>query len=541
MEVDPDLLEESAQQLFDDAPVGYLVTRTDGSIVRVNETFLKWTGYSREALVSGKTFQQLLPVPGRIYYDTHVAPLLQMQGFVREVAFDLNRPDQPTLAVLANLVHKSAAGSPAGFVRITVFDATDRRRYERELLRSRSVAEQATQVERAAREEAERANRAKDDFLALVSHELKTPLSAILGWSQVLRNQSAGNPDIEHGLSVIDRNTRLQARLVDDLLDMSRIVSGKLRLDVQRVDLANVVEAAIDTVRPAADARHIRLQPVLDPGIVVSGDPGRLQQVFWNLLSNAVKFTPTDGSVRIVMERVNSHVEVAVIDSGQGMKPEFLAHAFDRFRQSDSVSTRASRGLGLGLSLVKYLIEMHGGSIQAHSEGDDLGSTFTVKLPAPALRLQGDEERVHPQSGKSTAYAALSAVSLSGIRVLVVDDDRDARQFLWHALTERGAEVIAAEAATDALAALERFQAQVLVSDIGLPGEDGYELIRRVRMLGGDTGRIPAVALSALSRLEDRTRALLAGYQFHLSKPIDAQELVVAVASLAGRLRDGVA
>ena len=533
MEVDQSLLEESGQELFDSAPCGYLATLPDGTIIKANQTFLNWTGYSRESLM-GRMFQQLLPVPARIYYDTHIAPLLQMQGFVREVAFDLDRPDRPALPVLVNFSQKQSPQGQSLLTRITVFDATDRRHYEQELLRARREAERATQVEREARESAERANRAKDDLLALVSHELKTPLSAIVGWSQVLRRKVAGNRELEDGLSVIDRNARLQARLVDDLLDMSRLAAGKMRLDVQSVDLAVVVEASMETVQPAAQARCIRLQSVLDPAIKVSGDPGRLQQVMWNILSNAVKFTPRAGFIRVVMERVDSHVEIRIIDNGPGMTQEFITHAFEQFTQSSSATTRGTTGLGLGLSLAKHLTEMHGGSISAHSEGEGRGSTFVVRLPVLTLYSEEGEARLHPQDTAITRIAR-DAISLNGLKLLIVEDERDAREFLWHLLSERGAEVVAAASAAEALSTLERFHPDVLISDIGLPDQDGYELIRQVRMRG-EGARIPALALTAQSRLKDRTRALMAGFQMYLSKPIDASELTVTVASLAGRL-----
>jgi signal transduction histidine kinase/ActR/RegA family two-component response regulator len=528
---------ETDEQLLDEARCGYLAVRPDGSLARVNQTFVDWTGHDRDSLLAGKTFQQLLTVPSRIYYETHVAPLLQMQGHVREVAFDLLRPAQPPLSVLFNCVQKKDASGGEALIRMIVFDATHRRSYERELLRAKRAADEATQIQSAQREEAERANRAKDEFLALVSHELRTPLGVILGWSQVLRKKAAGNADVEHAVCVIERNTHAQVRLVDDLLDMSRIVSGKLRLDVQRVDLASVIEAALETAEPAALARNIRLHSLLDPGVIVAGDPGRLQQVFWNLFSNAVKFTPKDGFVRVLMQRVNSHIEVSVIDNGQGMTPDFIAHAFERFRQFDSADTRRTAGLGLGLSLVKYLVEMHGGSIEARSEGESRGSTFTVKLPVVVVHQGEDEVRGHPQTALSAKLSQALNLNLSGVKVVLADDDRDAREMLWHILVERGADVIATASAQEALVAVESFRPDVLISDIGMPDEDGYELIQKVRMLGDGLSGVPAVALTALSRLEDRTRALLAGYQIHLTKPVDARELTVTVASLAGRLR----
>jgi CheY-like chemotaxis protein len=265
----------------------------------------------------------------------------------------------------------------------------------------------------------------------------------------------------------------------------------------------------------------------------VSGDPGRLQQVFWNLLSNAIKFTPKDGFVRVIMQRVNSHIEVCVIDSSQGMSKDFIAHAFERFRQSPAAGARQTGGLGLGLSIVKYLVEMHGGSIHAHSEGEGRGSTFIVKLPLLVAEAGKDAHR-HPQAaiGDTTSH---TRITLRGIKVLVVDDEHDAREVLWRILSERGAEVTACASAAEALSAIERIAPDVLVSDIGMPGKDGYELIRKVRMLGEPIGRVAAVALTAFSRLDDRTQALLAGFQTHLSKPVDAHELILTIAAIAGR------
>jgi PAS domain S-box-containing protein len=538
VELDPQLLEESAAELLNEVPCGYLATLPDGRIIQVNDMFLKWTGHTREELLSGKQLKDLFTLPGRIYHDTHIGPLLQMQGHVREVAFDLVCATKTVLPVFLSCVQKKGPDGSVVLVRVMVFAATDRRQYERELLEARRIADQATLTERAAREESERANRAKDEFMALVSHELRAPLSAILGWSQLLKRKAAGNTEVEHGLEVIERNTRLQARLVDDLLDMSRILSGKLRLDVQRVDLASVIEAALETTRPAAEARAVRLQKVLDPAVVVSGDPARLQQVFWNLLSNAVKFTPGQGHVRIVMERVNSHVEVSVIDSGQGMTAEFLRHAFERFRQSDSKSARESGGLGLGLSIVKNVTEMHGGSVEAHSEGEGRGSTFVVKLPILVLHGRTDEGHVHPRAALSSTPDEAISVSLKGLSIVLIDDEDDARELLHRVLTDAGARVIATGSALQALQEIERTRPDILISDIGMPEIDGYELMRRVRMLGhGSATR--AIALTAFSRLEDRTRAMLAGFQMHLTKPVDPRELVVTVASLAGRLTEG--
>lgn len=536
MPLDRTLLQQSTQELFEHAPCGYLSTVSDGTIVHVNETFVIMSGYTRDRLLSGIRFADLLTIPGKIYHDTHFAPLLQMQGFVKEVAFDLLRSDQHRLPVLVNTVRKQTAVKGDALLLMTIFDATDRRQYEAELLLARRRADEATSAERAAKEQAEAAGRAKDDFLAMVSHELRTPLNAILGWTQILQSEDGVSDDQREGLAVIERNARVQAELISDLLDMSRMIAGKMRLDVQQVNLADTVEAAIATARPAADAKGLRLQKVLDPAIIVAGDPGRLQQVFWNLLINAVKFTPKGGFVRVVMQRVNSHIEVKVSDSGKGMTEAFLSHAFERFRQSDTGETRKTTGLGLGLSIVKTLVEMHGGSIEATSEGLDKGSTFVINLPLTVVHQPDeDETRNHPRAAATAEALEMRGMSLQGVKVLVVDDEADARELLRRILVGAGAHVSMAASVTDALKVLEGEKPDVLVSDIGMPQEDGYELIRRVRMLGDGISGIRAVALTAFARLEDRTRAMLSGYQMHLAKPVDARELVVTVATLARR------
>ena len=523
--------EADAEELFEHAPCGYLVTLADGRIIRTNATMNTLIGEPPERLAAMR-FQDLLPKAGRIYYDTHVRPLLAMQGFVREMALDLHAPNGgKTVPVVMNAIQTLDAGGQPHRLRITVFDATDRRQYERELLLARRVANEALETQRIAREQAERAVRAKDDFLALVSHELRSPLSAILGWTQVLRRMGHDTEKLAQGLDVIERNTRMQSRLVEDLLDMSRMVAGKLRMDVQEVSLAEVIEESLETVTPSAVARGIRLQKILDPKVRVSGDPGRLQQVFWNLLSNAIKFTPHDGYVRVVMERVNSHIEVSVIDSGQGMSSDVVAHAFERFRQSTGSSGRKTEGLGLGLAIVKHLVEMHGGSIDARSEGAGLGSTFLIKLP---VRVADTGNSRHPRTAVGEATSR-TRITLQGLKILVVDDDKDARDVLWHILSERGAEVVVCGSAAEGLDTIQRVVPDVLLSDIGMPDEDGFEFIRKVRLLGDSVSRIPAVALTAFSNLEDRTQALLAGFQAHLAKPVDAQELIVNVATVVGR------
>ncbi len=403
----------------------------------------------------------------------------------------------------------------------------------------RRVGEQRAQLlesERAARSEVERASRMKDEFLSTLSHELRTPLNAILGWSQILRTSDRMD-DLREGLATIERNARNQAQIIEDLLDMSRIISGKVRLDVQRIDLIAVIEAAIQTARPAAEAKEIRIVPVLDPRAApVSGDPNRLQQVFWNLLSNAVKFTSRGGRIQVLLERVNSHVEVSVIDSGEGIKPEFLPHVFDRFRQADASTTRRHGGLGLGLAIVKQLIELHGGTARAKSAGPGHGSTFVVTLPLTVVHPDplNDIERRHP-SACVQAPDVDTRLSLKGVRVLVVDDEPDARGLVQRLLTDCDANVTTAGSAAEAMSRLEEGGFDVLVSDIGMPLEDGYALMRRVRRIKSPIAHIPALALTAYARSEDRQRAILAGYQLHVAKPVEPSELITMVASLAER------
>lgn len=411
----------------------------------------------------------------------------------------------------------------------------------------RALLEQNAQLlesERAARAEAERTSRVKDEFLATLSHELRTPLTAILGWTQVLRGDPANSPEIEQGLGTIERNARAQKGIIEDLLDMSSIISGKVRLDVQRLNLASVIEAAVDTVRPAANAKNIRLRPVIDPQArSVAGDPNRLQQVFWNLLSNALKFTPKGGSVQIILERVNSHLEVHVIDSGEGIAPEFLPNVFDRFRQQDASTTRRHGGLGLGLAIVKQLVELHGGSIHVDSAGLGLGTAVRVMLPLTAIRPVDDPlelERRHPQSGLAPAPFSSEILRLDGVQVIVVDDEVDARNLIKRLLEDRAAVVRTAGSAEEAFELLRADRPDVLISDIGMPVEDGYDLIRRVRALPRDRGgATPAIALTAYARSEDRQKVILAGFQLHLAKPVEAGELLASVASLAGRTGNG--
>ena len=396
---------------------------------------------------------------------------------------------------------------------------------------------QLLESERSARTEAERASAMKDEFLATVSHELRTPLNAILGWVRILRARPAAASDLQHALEVMERNASIQIQLIEDLLDMSRITSGKMRLDVQPLNPVAFIEAAIETVTPAVEAKGIRLRKVLDPAAgPITGDPNRLQQVVWNLLSNAIKFTGRNGRVEVVLRRVGSHIEIVVADTGVGIKPELLSLIFDRFQQGDSSRTRAVGGLGLGLSIVKHLVEQHGGSVYVASPGEGKGATFTILLPLTVIRAGGDGPRVGEHRAAAPDY---KFSDLSGVKVLVVDDQTDARDLIRRILMECGADVATAESVDETLAAIEERRPDVLVSDIGMPDVDGYELLRRVRALGhARGGGLPAIALTAFSRSEDRTRALRAGFLVHVSKPVEPSELVATVASVVGRTGD---
>jgi PAS domain S-box-containing protein len=383
------------------------------------------------------------------------------------------------------------------------------------------------------RDRAEDANRAKDEFLAVVSHELRSPLNAILGWTRLLRTGRLAEAKIAHALEVIESNASSQARLIEDLLDVGRITSGKLRLQVAPFEFDAVVRAALDVVRPAAEAKGLRLETKLDPGVAFVGDEDRLRQVAWNLLANAVKFTPQGGRIDVRLEQRGSQIELAVTDSGRGIAPDLLPHVFERFRQSDVERGREGKGgLGLGLSIVKSLVEMHGGTVAAESDGDGKGATFVVRLPFAARARETE-----PPRRPSTAPRA--ARPLEGVRVLVVDDEPDVRDLIETILSTRGAAVTTAESAPEGLELVLQQRPDVLVSDISMPGEDGYSFLRKVRKLAPEAGgQTPALALTAFSRPEDRTQALLAGFTMHLAKPADPNELVIVVAKLAERARE---
>jgi PAS domain S-box-containing protein len=512
---------------FEQGPLFAGIMALDGRIIEINRLSLEASGYTKDQVV-GKPFWDCpwwRPSEALMRkIKIAVAQAAEGQKFDAEMPYFVADGSQRMVRLVV-LPITDETGRVV-FLAPTGSDITD-------LKRAESQRDDLLQAERAARTAAERASLLKDEFLATLSHELRSPLNGILGWSQIMQKDKANTEIIAQGLEVIERSARAQAEIIEDLLDMSRIISGKVRLDVQRVDLSSVAQAAVETARPTAEAKGVRLLTVIDPlnGLWVSGDVNRLQQVLWNLLSNAVKFTPKGGRVQVLVERVNSHLQISVIDTGEGIKPEFLPYVFDRFRQADASTTRRHGGLGLGLSIVRQLVELHGGSVAVKSEGPGQGSTFIVSLPLTVMHgfPKAEVERRHPRTVPASATSL--EVEIEGVRVLVVDDEKDARELLKRILEDFHAAVTAVKSADEAIEALRRSKFDVLVSDIGMPGEDGYSLIKRVRSLsaacGGD---IPAIALTAYARGEDRIKAVAAGFQMHIAKPVEALELITMIA-----------
>jgi signal transduction histidine kinase/ActR/RegA family two-component response regulator len=410
-----------------------------------------------------------------------------------------------------------------------------RAREERSQLLEEAVAAQR-QAE-ASRAQAEAANRAKDVFLATLSHELRTPLTAVLGWARMLRGLKMDEETVQHGIHIIERNAEAQNQLIQDLLDVSRIITGKLHLEVRPLKLIPLIKAAVESVQQAAEAKSIELSVEFETeSDLVRGDPDRLQQVIWNLLSNAIKFTPKGGRVRVKLGRDGSDARLMVSDTGQGISRDFLPHVFERFRQADGSTTRTHGGLGLGLAIVRHLVEQHGGTVSVESDGEQKGSTFYVNLPITAVSERALEQSVKEQHASETQ--PLAASPLDGLRVLVVDDHEDARELVSMVLREAGAKAVTAASASDAMESLKGAKPDVLISDIGMPGEDGFMLINRVRSLAPEEGgAVPAIALTAYATEDDRQRALAAGYDNHVSKPVEPDELIDAVAQAAASFK----
>jgi len=528
-----DALRESEarfRQLADAMPQIVWTARPDGTLDYYNRRWFEYINMPESALDRATWDRFIHPADLQRVYEAWATSVRSGDSYQTE--FRVRRADEMFRWFLVRAVSvKDEEG------RIIRWLGTCTDIHDEKQLQARN--EDLLESERTARNEAERASQMKDEFLATLSHELRTPLNAILGWAQILRDGPADAEDLREGLDTIERNARAQTQIIEDLLDMSRIINGKIRLDVRQIDPAVIVYAAVNTVKPAADAKGIRIQTILDPRAgLISGDPNRLQQIFWNLLSNAVKFTPKDGRVQVILERVDSHVEVRIIDTGEGIKPEFIPHVFGRFRQADASTTRRHGGLGLGLAIVKQLSELHGGSVRASSAGVGQGATFVVSLPLIAIHAEPSEAEVarrHPKAGQ-VPIPHKGCAELTGVKVLVVDDEADARGLVRRLLEDCGATVIVAASASEGYWMLQSERPDILVSDIGMPCEDGYALIRRVRALeaekGGDT---PAVALTAYARAEDRMKAVAAGFQHHVVKPVEPAELITMVAALARR------
>ena len=498
-------------------------------------------GYTAEEMI-GTSIMRLIP-PDRLEEETEI--LSRIRRGQRSDHFETVRLAKDGRRLNLSMTISpimDASGHVIGASKVAR-DISERKKAEEALKKAMEEAEVANRArlqlldsEREARSQAERASRMKDEFLATLSHELRTPLNAVLGWANILRHGNLQGEELKQGLDIIERNARIQAQIIEDLLDMSRIISGKVRLDMQWIELSAVLNESIETLRSTAQAKGVFLQAWLDPfARPIYGDPNRLQQVFWNLLNNAIKFTPKDGKVEVVLKHASAEVQVSVIDTGEGIAPEFLPYIFDRFQQGDSSTTRRHGGLGLGLAIVKQLIELHGGNVRVQSDGLGKGATFSVRLPLTAVYSEPKKEG-HPPEATPRENHPMPEVSLTGIQVLVVDDEIDARDLVKKLLETAGATVSAAGSASEAMEHILAGRPDVLVCDIGMQEEDGYSLIRRLRTIEKKEGGVlPAVALSAYARSEDRTKAIRSGFQIHLAKPVEPTELLAVISSLAGR------
>jgi PAS domain S-box-containing protein len=518
--------------LMNNIPDAIYFKDTESRFTRVNRHAPYRGGNAPEEVVGKTDFDFFVEAHARAAYDDEQRIMRTGVPLVDKEECETYTDGSTTWLSTTKVPIFDEEGRVTGLVGISR-DITERKRAEEARL---ELAR-----EQAARAEAEAANRLKDEFLAMLSHELRTPLTAILGWAKLLADGQVTESKTADAFAAIYRNARTQAQLIDDLLDVSRVITGKLRIEVVPVNLGAVVEAAAAVVRPAAAAKGVGLNVSIDAEVLtVNGDAARLQQVVWNLLSNAVKFTPAGGRVEARVRRAGSQMLVAVSDTGQGIAPEFLPHVFERFRQADMGTTRRHGGLGLGLAIVRHLVELHGGTVEASSEGAGRGSTFTVRLPLRAVREQGEPVTCAEQPARPEAFEPSAALpTLEGVKVLVVDDEPDARRLLTEVLSRRGALVQSASSAGEALELLQAWRPHVLLSDIGMPDGDGYELIRRVRELPEERGgRTPAAALTAYAGPSDRARALSDGYQLHVAKPVEPAELTAVVASLAGARGD---
>jgi PAS domain S-box-containing protein len=515
-------LRESEQRfrtLADSAPVLIWVSGLDKKCTWFNRPWLEFTGRTMEQALRAGWADGVHPEDRQRCLSIYEGSFDRREPF--RMDYRLRRHDGEWRWVLDHGIPlQQADGTFVGYIGSCV-DITERRQAEDE--RGSLLAR-----EQAARAEAEHANRLKDEFLSIVSHELRTPLAAVLGWAQLLQGDSLDASTRQRALTVIERSAKAQAKLLEDILDVSRVVSGKLRLDFSPVQLPEIIEAALESIRPAAASKGIQLESAIDPeASAVRGDAERLEQVVWNLLSNAVKFTPEGGRVAIRLQRVDSQLEITVSDTGEGMPADFLPYAFEAFRQADASPSRRHGGLGLGLAIVRHVIELHGGTVHAHSDGPGRGAVFTIRLPHAA----GEDGRGHEAAASEETVAGLQ-----GLRILIAEDDPDTRHLLTVLLETRGAQVSGAASAAEALDVFRLHRPDVVLCDIGLPGQDGYALIRQIRALEAEQGgAVPAVALSAYARSEDREQALAAGFQMHLSKPVNPRLVTRAIKTAAGQ------
>jgi signal transduction histidine kinase len=493
------------------APCGLLCFTDDGVVRYANETLHGWLQQAPGTL-AGTRFDAMLSPASRVFHSTHFFPLLKLHGSAEELHFTLRAADGSDVPVLASAARDIDGEEPLNYCGMITMRR--RKEFESALLDARRAAEAATA--------------AKDQFLAIVSHELRTPLSAIAGWIRIARSGKADPAMMQRALEAIDRNAQTQAQLIEDLLDVSRIVSGKMRISPRPLNLAPVVEAALDSARAAALAKDIALAITLDSDAgIVQADRVRMQQIVWNLVSNAIKFTPKGGRVQVVLGRVGSRVQILVADTGIGIAPDKLPYVFERFWQETIGGSRETTGLGLGLSICRSLVELHGGSIRAQSPGIGMGAVFIAEFPI-AVTATAD-----PQAGAGDSVVR-EAPSLDGVHVLVVDDDADARGLLRMLLEGVGARVDAAGSADEALTFMSREKPDVLVSDVGMPGKDGYALIRELRARHLHDS-IAAIAITGLGRPQDRIDLLRAGFQAHVVKPVEPDELLAVVHALARR------
>jgi PAS domain S-box-containing protein len=512
-----------------------VIRAMDGTVKGWNPSATKLFGYKASEAI-GQPFTFLLP-PDRFNEERDILARLARGERVEAYETVRRRKDGREIDVSLSISPvKDDSGQVVAAAKV-VRDITARKQAEAALQSSEERFRALAQANERLYEEAERANRLKDEFLATMSHELRTPLNSIFGWVRMVRTGMLDEAGGKRALESIEHSARAQVRLIDDLLDVSRIIMGKMRLEIGAVDLPTVVQAAADALAPTAELKGVRIEKILDPRAkTLSGDSDRLQQIIWNLISNSIKFTPKGGRVQVRLERVNSHVELTVSDTGEGIDPEFLPYVFDRFRQQESSTARRRGGLGLGLAIVRHLVELHGGVIHAYSPGKDQGATFTVRLP---LQIINHPPRIPETSAPMVAVGGAGGgrpVSLDGANVLVVDDEVDARLLITNILKSYGARVTAVTSAAEAIKRLTQAREDLLVGDIEMPGEDGYALIKQIRALPDlDAQRIPAVALTAHARSEDRTRALTAGYDAHVAKPFEPIELVMVISRLIGR------